>query len=89
MELFARLANTGALARVCDDRRPDAVTRDWHRRFYGRLSTVEAQLTRIYGEDAVASARDISVHGCFQGTAMSHRREFEAILGAVEKQVLR
>ena len=56
IELFARLSNIGALARICDDRAPDVVTRDWVRRFQPRLATVEARLASLYGEAEIGAA---------------------------------
>ena len=87
LELFSQLAELGALARACDERSPDIVTSQWVRRFQRRMQLVEARLEKVYGEAAVRSASEISVHGCFGGTSRSHRRAFQAVLAKVEAQL--
>ena len=87
LELFAQLADLGALARACDPRSPDVVTREWVDHFQRRVRSVETRLEAVYGEAAVRSLQATSVHGCFGGTSQSYRREYEAVLGQIEAKL--
>ncbi len=87
LDIYAQLADLGALARACDGRAPDVVTREWNRRYSRREQALSARLTTIYGEAAVESAQMISVHGCFGGSSRSHRRQYDAALEKLERRL--
>jgi hypothetical protein len=88
LELYARLADTGALARLCDERSPDIVTSAWSRRYSQREGAIETRLESIYGKEALQSAQDISVHGCWEGKiSQLYQKQYDALLSRIEAQL--